>query len=98
MLEVGCGVLRDLSKNILKQGVGKGERCSSGEGGFEGVTTPPPENFNGTPLLFDWNCIRNKKLVRQFTVTSAKFLQKNSKLIAENQLKALVNQIDNFYH
>ena len=45
------GSLRDLSKNILKQGLGKGKSCSYGEGGFEGVTTPappPPENFNHT--------------------------------------------------
>ena len=44
----GEGSLRDLSKNILKQGVGKG----IGGGGFEGVTTPAPpppkENFNHT--------------------------------------------------
>ena len=31
---------RDLSKNILKQGVGKS--CSYRGGGFEGVTTPAP--------------------------------------------------------
>ena len=38
--------LRDLSKNILKQGVGKGKSCSQGGGGFEGVTTPaPPGNI-----------------------------------------------------
>ena len=44
----GGGSLRDLSKNILKQGVGKGKK---GGGGFEGVTTPvPPENFNHTPF------------------------------------------------
>ena len=43
------GSLRYLSKNILKQGVGKGKSCSQGEGEFEGVTTPPPpENFNRT--------------------------------------------------
>ena len=28
----GGGSLRDLSKNILKQGVGKGKSCSQGEG------------------------------------------------------------------
>ena len=51
MLEVRWwGSLRDLSKNILKQGVGKGKSCSYGGGDFEGVTTPaPPENFNRTP-------------------------------------------------
>ena len=39
----GGGSLRDLSKNILKQGVGKGKNC---------VTTPvPPENFNHTLFL-----------------------------------------------
>ena len=41
----GVGSLRDLSKNVLKQGVGKGESCSKGEGGFEGVTTPPPRKI-----------------------------------------------------
>ena len=38
----GWGSLRDLSKNILKQGVGKGKSCSWGGGGgrgFEGLTT-----------------------------------------------------------
>ena len=30
----GGGSLRDLSKNILKQGLGKGESCSKGGGGF----------------------------------------------------------------
>ena len=34
------GSLRDLSKNILKQGVDKGKSYSQGEGGFEGVTIP----------------------------------------------------------
>ena len=37
MLEVrwwGVGSLRDLSKNILKQGVGKGKSCSEREGGW----------------------------------------------------------------
>ena len=50
MLEVGWwgwGSLRDLSKNILKQGVGKGKSCSKEGGGFKGVTTQ--ENFNHTP-------------------------------------------------
>ena len=45
----GGGSLRDLSKNILKQGVGEGKSCSWA---FEGVTTPcpspNPENFNHT--------------------------------------------------
>ena len=30
----GWGSLRDLSKNFLKQGVGKGKRCSYGGRGF----------------------------------------------------------------
>ena len=48
----GWGSLRDLSKNFLKQGVGKGKSCSQGGGGFEGVTTPaPPENFNHTHTI-----------------------------------------------
>ena len=43
MLEVGWwGSLRGLSKNILKQGVGKGKRLFVGGGGFEGVSTPAP--------------------------------------------------------
>ena len=45
MLKVGwweCESLKDLSKNILKQGVGKGKSCSLGGGGFEDVTTPVP--------------------------------------------------------
>ena len=49
MLEVGWwgmgGSLRDLSKNILKQGVGKGKSCSWGGGSFEGVTTPVPQKI-----------------------------------------------------
>ena len=36
------GSLRDLSKNISKQSVGKGKVVHRGEGGFEGVTTPAP--------------------------------------------------------
>ena len=51
MLEVGWwGSLRDLSKNILKQGVGKGKNCSQGVGpGFKvSPPLPPPENFNHT--------------------------------------------------
>ena len=50
-LKWGGGSLRDLFKNIFKQGVGKGKSCSKVEGGFEGVTTPalpPLENFNHT--------------------------------------------------
>ena len=40
----------DLSKNILKQGVGKGKSCLYGEMGFEGVTTTaPPPKKNGIP-------------------------------------------------
>ena len=46
MLEVeGGGSLRDLSKNILKQGVSKGKSYSLGGGGFEGVTTPVPRKI-----------------------------------------------------
>ena len=42
--------LRDLSKNILKQRVGKGKNCSQGEGGLKvSPPLPPPENFNHTP-------------------------------------------------
>ena len=51
MLEVvwwGGEPLRDLSKNILKQGVGKGKICSKGGWGFQGVTTLSPENFTHT--------------------------------------------------
>ena len=51
MFELGCGKwgrgsLRDLSKNISTQGVGKGQSCLQG-GGFEGVTIhdPPPGKF-----------------------------------------------------
>ena len=49
---LGGGSLRDLSIIILKQGVGKGKSCSSGGGGFEGVTSPAPpsENFNHTQV------------------------------------------------
>ena len=48
MLEVGgggWGSLRDLSKTILKQGVGKGKSCSLGGGSFEDVTTPAPREM-----------------------------------------------------
>ena len=46
----GGGSLRDLSKNILKQGVGKGKSFCRGGGDLEGVTTPAyPGNFNHTP-------------------------------------------------
>ena len=52
MLEVGWwGSLRDLSKNILKQGVGKDKSCPWGEGVLK--VSPPlssPENFNHTPF------------------------------------------------
>ena len=54
MLEVGCwgwGSLRDLSKHILKQGVGKGKSVRRG---FEGVTAPAPlprKNFDHTPSI-----------------------------------------------
>ena len=49
----GGGSLRDLSKKILKLGVGKGNSCSKGGEGFEGVTTPAsPENFNHIQIPF----------------------------------------------
>ena len=52
MIEVGgWESLRDLSKNILKQGVGKGKSVRRGREGFEGVATPAPppkKNFNST--------------------------------------------------
>ena len=65
MLEVGWwgggGSLRDYSKNVLKQGVGKGKSCSKGAGGFEGVTTPaPPENFNHTPANPSYHIFKGK--------------------------------------
>ena len=45
----GGGSLRDLSKNILKQGVGKGKSCSEGGGGLKvSQPLPPPKNFNHT--------------------------------------------------
>ena len=38
--------LRDLSKDTLKQGVGKAKVGRRGEGSFKGVTTPaPPRKF-----------------------------------------------------
>ena len=54
MLEVGWwGSLRDLSKNILKQGVGKGEGCSQLEGVLKVLPPlPPPENFNYAPCSY----------------------------------------------
>ena len=46
----GGGSLRDLSKNILKQEVGKGKSCSQEEGSLKvsPPLPPPPENFNQT--------------------------------------------------
>ena len=42
--------MKDLSKNMLKQGVGKDKSCSWGGGGGLKVSPPlPPENFNHTP-------------------------------------------------
>ena len=41
----GWGLLRDLSENIIKQGVGKGVVVRMGEGGFEGVTNPAPRKI-----------------------------------------------------
>ena len=49
MLEVGWwGSLRDLFKNILKQGVGKGKSCSKGGGDLKVSQSLPPGNFNHT--------------------------------------------------
>ena len=42
----GGGSLKDLSKNILKQGVGKGKNLSIRGGYFEGVTTPASPRKN----------------------------------------------------
>ena len=69
MLEVGWwGSLRDLSKNILKQGVGKGKNCSwGGRAGFQAVTThAPPENFNHT-LTGESQIIHFSPLVTEVT-------------------------------
>ena len=45
----GVGSLRDLSKNILKQRVGKGKNCSWGERVLKlSPPLPPPKNFNHT--------------------------------------------------
>ena len=41
----GGGSLRDLSKNILKQGWVKAKVVRRGGGGFEGVTTPAPQKI-----------------------------------------------------
>ena len=44
------GSLKNLSKNNLKEGVGKGRNYIRGEWDLEGVTTPAPhQNFNHTP-------------------------------------------------
>ena len=64
MLEVGwwgVGSLRDVSKNILKQGLGKGKSCSYGGGGFEGVTTPAPP-----PKKKDFNHTQSKYFLRMY--------------------------------
>ena len=60
MLEVGwrgVGSLKDLSKNILKQGVGKGKCSLQGEGVLKVSTPlpPPPENFNHTLYGPEWS-------------------------------------------
>ena len=45
-LKWGGGSLRDLSKNILKQGVDKGKTCSYGEAGLKmSPLLPPPRKF-----------------------------------------------------
>ena len=41
----GGGSLRDLSKNILKQGVGKGRNLFVGGDNIEGDTIPLPGKF-----------------------------------------------------
>ena len=41
----GGGSLRDLSKNIFKQGVGKGKSCSQGKGGLKVSPPLPPGKF-----------------------------------------------------
>ena len=41
----GWGSLRDLSKNILKQEVGKGKSCSLGEGVLKASPPLPPRKF-----------------------------------------------------
>ena len=52
MLEMGWwGSLRDVSRNILKQEVGKGESCLKGEGVLKVLPPLPPEYFNHTPPL-----------------------------------------------
>ena len=48
MLEVGVGVIKGLFQKHLYKGWVKAKLVCRG-GGFEGVTTLPPENFNHTP-------------------------------------------------
>ena len=53
-LPPACLGLKDLSKNILKQMVGKGKSCSGA------LKVPPPcphENFNRTKVLFLGKCV-----------------------------------------
>ena len=48
----GGGSLKNPSKNILKQGVGKGKSCLQGEGALKvSPPLPPLENFNRTPVV-----------------------------------------------
>ena len=70
----GIKGLRDLSRNISKQGVGKGKKLFVGGGGFEGVTTPapsppPPENFNHT-LWMSFVTDNSAQATKMFTVSS----------------------------
>ena len=65
------GSLRDLSKNILKQGWVKAKVVRWGGRGFEGVTIPaPPENFNHTPVgsnMDSSNAIKNCYVFLKFS-------------------------------
>ena len=51
----GGGSLRDLSKNILKQGVGKGKVVHRGRGFLKCHYPCPPDNFNHTHRDFKSN-------------------------------------------
>ena len=63
MLEVWWGSLRDLSKNVLKQGVGKGESCSQGEGVSKVSAPLPPRKIlilhSMQPPYNDWKLDHN---------------------------------------
>ena len=67
------GLLRNLSKNILKQGWVKA-KVVVGRRGFEGVTTPdPPENFNHT--LGSSNLCVERKLQKCLEMSECFFIQ-----------------------